>query len=381
MNDTCVKRGDRGVRDITSLLQTRVRASTLAPWAAMSSEYCSNVARSSRRERRGQHTPSIHTTASSGAPNSLSVGRARVGAWQGNHELRAVLSEADIGATREGRGPQPGPGLRARSRPSRHREMQWSGARARRGDGGSSSSPKHRLDRPAQYHDPFLNDVRCGTRTARGAAIGSSPRAERYNVRSGGSLGRESRDDCSRLPALAGLPLLPSTSGTRSIRGFSRVRVSRRTTTAVERGCDSRSRKRGRGGLTKATYFMNEIRRGLRFSLEDSAAGLALSHQEPPGDSSSRRALHRECGDGSRRPEHGRGRVKSRKGMQVATMRRSRERGVQAVLKSSRRLHQGLPLAEASRRRGFGRGNAVSSRVRHRIGSMRGTPNRRSRWE
>jgi diguanylate cyclase (GGDEF)-like protein/PAS domain S-box-containing protein len=292
VNDTCGhSAGDRLLRDITSLLQTRVRASdTIARLGGdefgMLLERCSleqaeRVADSIRQ--------AIHGYRFLWGANSLSVG-ASIGVVRIGRETTSaasVLSAADIAcyAAKDG----------GRNRvqvyekdhgTSRHREMQWVGRIARAVEEGRLELYAQRIvgiSRKAGSTPFFELMVRLrdedGSLVPPGEFI---PAAERYNVmvmvdRWVVNRAIELLESCvaqeRRLPLVA-----VNLSGTSiNDEDFLEFVLSRLRDERVARAlCFEITETAAVASLAKATFFMRELKaRGCRFSLDDFGSGVS----------------------------------------------------------------------------------------------------------
>jgi diguanylate cyclase (GGDEF)-like protein len=300
VNDTCGhSAGDRLLRDITSLLQTRVRASdTIARLGGdefgillerCSLEQAERVADSIRQ--------AIHGYRFLWGANSLSVGASigvvRIG--RDTTSSASVLSAADIAcyaAKDSGRNR-----VQVYERDhgtNRHREIQWVGRIARAVEEGRLELFAQRIVRIAPLSGdpiaPVLEDapffelmVRLrdedGTRVPPNEFI---PAAERYNVmvmvdRWVVNQAIERLGDCIR--ATARLPMLAVNISSTSLNDedFLEFVLARLSNEQVARSlCFEITETAAVASLTKAKFFMKELKaRGCRFSLDDFGSGVS----------------------------------------------------------------------------------------------------------
>jgi diguanylate cyclase (GGDEF)-like protein/PAS domain S-box-containing protein len=292
VNDTCGhSAGDRLLRDITSLLQTRVRASdTIARLGGdefglllgrCSLEQAERVADSIRH--------SIHNYRFLWGANSLSVG-ASIGVVRIGKETTsaaAVLSAADIACYAAKDGGRNRVQIYERDHgTNRHREMQWVGRIARAVEEGRLELFAQRIVGigRARYHDPFF-ELMVRLRNEDGKLVPPIefiPAAERYNVmvmvdrwvvnRAIELLERHLQTN-GRLPLIA-----VNLSGTSiNDEDFLEFVLSRLNDERVAKAlCFEITETAAVASLTKATHFMNEIKaRGCRFSLDDFGSGVS----------------------------------------------------------------------------------------------------------
>ncbi len=304
VNDTCGhSAGDRLLRDITSLLQTRVRASdTIARLGGdefgMLLERCTleqaeRVADSIRQ--------AIHSYRFLWGANSLSVG-ASIGVVRiarDTTSAASVLSAADIACYAAKDGGRNRVQIYERDHgTSRHREMQWVGRIARAVEDG-------RLELYAQRIVPISRSL-AGAAADRGVAHATDapffelmvrlrdedgtlvppnefiPAAERYNVmvmvdrwvvNRAIELLSSCIDQGRRLPVVA-----VNLSGTSiNDEDFLEFVLSRLRDERLARAlCFEITETAAVASLSKATYFMRELKaRGCRFSLDDFGSGVS----------------------------------------------------------------------------------------------------------
>jgi diguanylate cyclase (GGDEF)-like protein/PAS domain S-box-containing protein len=292
VNDTCGhSAGDRLLRDITSLLQTRVRASdTIARLGGdefglllerCSLEQAERVADSIRQ--------SIHGYRFLWGANSLSVG-ASIGVVRIARETTSaasVLSAADIAcyAAKDG----------GRNRvqvyekdhgTSRHREMQWVGRIARAVEDGRLDLYAQRIvGISAKTGDTPFYELMVRLRDEDGSLVPPDefiPAAERYNVmvmvdRWVVNRAIELLEACiaqgRRVPLVA-----VNLSGTSiNDEDFLEYVMSRLRDERVARAlCFEITETAAVASLSKATFFMRELKaRGCRFSLDDFGSGVS----------------------------------------------------------------------------------------------------------
>jgi diguanylate cyclase (GGDEF)-like protein/PAS domain S-box-containing protein len=292
VNDTCGhSAGDRLLRDITSLLQTRVRASdTIARLGGdefgillerCSLEQAERVADSIRQ--------AIHGYRFLWGANSLSVGASigvvRIG--RDTTSSASVLSAADIAcyaAKDSGRNR-----VQVYERDhgtNRHREMQWVGRIARAVEEGRLELFAQRIVPIAPVRDdaPFF-ELMVRLRDEDGTLVPPSefiPAAERYNVmvmvdRWVVNRAIEMLADC--IKANARLPLVAvNLSGTSlNDEDFLEFVLARLSNEQVARSlCFEITETAAVASLTKAKFFMKELKaRGCRFSLDDFGSGVS----------------------------------------------------------------------------------------------------------
>jgi diguanylate cyclase (GGDEF)-like protein/PAS domain S-box-containing protein len=300
VNDTCGhSAGDRLLRDITSLLQTRVRASdTIARLGGdefgillerCSIEQAERVADSIRQ--------AIHGYRFLWGANSLSVGASigvvRIG--RDTTSSASVLSAADIAcyaAKDSGRNR-----VQVYERDhgtNRHREMQWVGRIARAVEEGRLELFAQRIVRIAPFSGdpiaPVLDDVpffelMVRLRDEDGTLVPPNefiPAAERYNVmvmvdRWVVNRAIELLGGC--VAANARLPLVAvNLSGTSlNDEDFLEFVLARLSNEQVARSlCFEITETAAVASLSKAKFFMKELKaRGCRFSLDDFGSGVS----------------------------------------------------------------------------------------------------------
>jgi diguanylate cyclase (GGDEF)-like protein/PAS domain S-box-containing protein len=292
VNDTCGhSAGDRLLRDITSLLQTRVRASdTIARLGGdefglllerCSLEQAERVADSIRQ--------SIHSYRFLWGANSLSVG-ASIGVVRITRETTsaaAVLSAADIACYAAKDGGRNRVEVYERDHgTNRHREMQWVGRIAR-------AVEEERLELYAQRivgisataeDTPFF-ELMVRLRDEDGTLVPPNefiPAAERYNVmvmvdRWVVNRAIELLEGCLR--SSARLPLVAINLSGTSINDedFLEFVMTRLTSETVARSlCFEITETTAVSSLAKAKFFMRELKaRGCRFSLDDFGSGVS----------------------------------------------------------------------------------------------------------
>jgi len=295
VNDTCGhSAGDRLLRDITSLLQTRVRASdTIARLGGdefglllerCSLEQAERVADSIRQ--------AIHSYRFLWGANSLSVG-ASIGVVRiarDTTSAAAVLSAADIAcyAAKDG-GRNRVEVYERDTGPNRHREMQWVGRIARAVEDGRLELFAQRIvpisanQSPTQA-TPFF-ELMVRLRDEDGTLVPPNefiPAAERYNVmvmvdrwvvtRAIELLERSVRTADS-------LPLLAVNLSGTSINDeeFLDFVMTRLSDEQVARSlCFEITETAAVASLEKATFLMRELKaRGCRFSLDDFGSGVS----------------------------------------------------------------------------------------------------------
>jgi diguanylate cyclase (GGDEF)-like protein len=292
VNDTCGhSAGDRLLRDITSLLQTRVRASdTIARLGGdefglllerCSLEQAERVADSIRQ--------AIHGYRFLWGANSLSVGASigvvRIG--RDTVSAAAVLSAADIACYAAKDGGRNRVEVYDRDQgTNRHREMQWVGRIARAVEDGRLELFAQRIVRiaPAAGEVPFF-ELMVRLRDEDGTLVPPAefiPAAERYNVMvmvdrwvvdRAIALLEACVQENSRLPLVA-----VNLSGTSiNDEDFLEFVMSRLSNEQVARAlCFEITETAAVASLSKATYFMQELkRRGCRFSLDDFGSGVS----------------------------------------------------------------------------------------------------------
>jgi diguanylate cyclase (GGDEF)-like protein/PAS domain S-box-containing protein len=292
VNDTCGhSAGDRLLRDITSLLQTRVRASdTIARLGGdefgMLLERCSleqaeRVADSIRQ--------AIHSYRFLWGANSLSVG-ASIGVVRiarDTTSAASVLSAADIACYAAKDGGRNRVQIYERDHgTNRHREMQWVGRIARAVEDGRLELYAQRIvGISANRSDTPFFEIMVRLRDEDGTLVPPNefiPAAERYNVMvmvDRWVVGRaiELLSACvkqgRRLPLLA-----VNLSGTSiNDEDFLEFVLSRLHDDQVARAlCFEITETAAVASLSKATHFMRELKaRGCRFSLDDFGSGVS----------------------------------------------------------------------------------------------------------
>jgi diguanylate cyclase (GGDEF)-like protein len=291
VNDTCGhSAGDRLLRDITSLLQTRVRASdTIARLGGdefglllerCSLEQAERVADSIRQ--------SIHGYRFLWGANSLSVG-ASIGVVRIARETTsaaAVLSAADIAcyaAKDSGRNR-----VQVYERDhgtNRHREMQWVSRIARAVEDGRLELFAQRIFPAAKASDTPFYELMVRLREADGTLVPPDefiPAAERYNVmimvdRWVVNRAIELLEDC--LKANNRLPLLAVNLSGTSINDedFLEFVMTRLGNEQVARAlCFEITETAAVASLAKASFLMRELKaRGCRFALDDFGSGVS----------------------------------------------------------------------------------------------------------
>jgi diguanylate cyclase (GGDEF)-like protein len=292
VNDTCGhSAGDRLLRDITSLLQTRVRASdTIARLGGdefgillerCSLEQAERVADSIRQ--------AIHAYRFLWGANSLSVG-ASIGVVRiarDTTSAASVLSAADIACYAAKDGGRNRVQVYEREHgTSRHREMQWVGRIARAVEDGRLELHAQRIVRisPAAVEVPFYELV-VRLRDEDGTLVPPNefiPAAERYNVmimvdRWVVRRAIELLEDCLKVSER--LPLLAVNLSGTSINDedFLEFILSRLGDDRIARAlCFEITETAAVASITKATYFMRELKaRGCRFALDDFGSGVS----------------------------------------------------------------------------------------------------------
>jgi diguanylate cyclase (GGDEF)-like protein/PAS domain S-box-containing protein len=295
VNDTCGhSAGDRLLRDVTSLLQTRVRASdTIARLGGdefglllerCSLEQAERVADSIRQ--------AIHGYRFLWGANSLSVG-ASIGVVRIARETTsaaAVLSAADIACYAAKDGGRNRVQVYERDHgTNRHREMQWVGRIARAVEDG-------RLELYAQQIVPISANATSGgdppfyelvvrLRDEDGTLVPPNefiPAAERYNVMvmvDRWVVNRAIELLEKSLRATNSLPLLAVNLSGTSINDedFLDFVMTRISSEQVARAlCFEITETAAVASLTKATFLMRELKaRGCRFSLDDFGSGVS----------------------------------------------------------------------------------------------------------
>jgi diguanylate cyclase (GGDEF)-like protein len=305
VNDTCGhSAGDRLLRDITSLLQTRVRASdTIARLGGdefglllerCSLEQAERVADSIRQ--------AIHSYRFLWGANSLSVG-ASIGVVRIGRDITsaaAVLSAADIACYAAKDGGRNRVQVYERDHgTNRHREMQWVGRIARAVEDGRLELYAQRIlpiaprffERtagagiPGEVGDTPFFELMVRLRDEDGSLVPPSefiPAAERYNVmvmvdRWVVNRAIELLEGCARTTAR--LPLIAvNLSGTsindEDFLDFVMTRLSNEQ--VAHALCFEITETAAVASLSKAKFFMRELKaRGCRFSLDDFGSGVS----------------------------------------------------------------------------------------------------------
>ncbi len=292
VNDTCGhSAGDRLLRDITSLLQTRVRASdTIARLGGdefglllerCSLEQAERVADSIRQAIHGYRFLWGASSLSVGA----SIGVVRIG--RETASAASVLSAADIAcyAAKDG-GRNRVQVYERDSGTNRHREMQWVGRIARAVEEGRLELYAQRIVgiRNAAQETPFF-ELMVRLRDEDGTLVPPNefiPAAERYNVmvmvdRWVVNRAIELLRDClvqgRRMPLVA-----VNLSGTSiNDEDFLEFVLTRLGDEQVARSlCFEITETAAVASLAKATYFMRELKaRGCSFSLDDFGSGVS----------------------------------------------------------------------------------------------------------
>jgi diguanylate cyclase (GGDEF)-like protein/PAS domain S-box-containing protein len=300
VNDTCGhSAGDRLLRDITSLLQTRVRASdTIARLGGdefglllerCSLEQAERVADSIRQ--------AIHGYRFLWGANSLSVG-ASIGVVRIVRETTSaasVLSAADIACYAAKDGGRNRVQVYERDHgTNRHREMQWVGRIARAVEDGRLELYAQRIVRVAPVADDYASraaaeqpffELMVRLRDEDGTLVPPSefiPAAERYNVmvmvdRWVVNRAIERLDRC--MAQGRPLPLLAVNLSGTSINDedFLEFVLARVGDEQIARAlCFEITETAAVASLSKATYFMRELKaRGCRFALDDFGSGVS----------------------------------------------------------------------------------------------------------
>ncbi|HEX5163123.1 MAG TPA: PAS domain S-box protein [Steroidobacteraceae bacterium] len=292
VNDTCGhSAGDRLLRDITSLLQTRVRASdTIARLGGdefglllerCSLEQAERVADSIRQ--------AIHSYRFLWGANSLSVG-ASIGVVRIARETAsaaAVLSAADIACYAAKDGGRNRVQVYERGHgTNRHREMQWVGRIARAVEDGRLELYAQRIVgiSPTVAGNPFY-ELMVRLREEDGRLVPPDefiPAAERYNVMVMVDRWVVDRaisllEGCVR--EARALPLLAVNLSGTSINDedFLDFVLTRLNNEHVARAlCFEITETSAVASLAKATFFMRELKaRGCRFALDDFGSGVS----------------------------------------------------------------------------------------------------------
>jgi diguanylate cyclase (GGDEF)-like protein/PAS domain S-box-containing protein len=292
VNDTCGhSAGDRLLRDITSLLQTRVRASdTIARLGGdefgillerCSLEQAERVADSIRQ--------AIHGYRFLWGANSLSVG-ASIGVVRIARDTTSsasVLSAADIACYAAKDGGRNRVQVYERDHgTNRHREMQWVGRIARAVEEARLELYAQRIVPIAPMADdqPFF-ELMVRLRDEDGTLVPPSefiPAAERYNVMvmvDRWVVNRAIELLSSCLKAGRRMPLVAvNLSGTSlNDEDFLEFVLARLSNEHVARSlCFEITETAAVASLSKATFFMKELKaRGCRFSLDDFGSGVS----------------------------------------------------------------------------------------------------------
>ena len=292
VNDTCGhSAGDRLLRDITSLLQTRVRASdTIARLGGdefglllerCSLEQAERVADSIRQ--------AIHSYRFLWGANSLSVG-ASIGVVRIGRETAsaaAVLSAADIACYAAKDGGRNRVQVYERDHgTNRHREMQWVGRIARAVEDGRLELYAQRIVgiSATAVDDPFY-ELMVRLREEDGRLVSPDefiPAAERYNVMVMVDRWVVDRaiallENCVRQGKT--VPLLAVNLSGTSINDedFLDFVLTRLHNEHVARAlCFEITETAAVASLAKATFFMRELKaRGCRFALDDFGSGVS----------------------------------------------------------------------------------------------------------
>jgi diguanylate cyclase (GGDEF)-like protein/PAS domain S-box-containing protein len=292
VNDTCGhSAGDRLLRDITSLLQTRVRASdTIARLGGdefglllerCSLEQAERVADSIRQ--------AIHGYRFLWGANSLSVG-ASIGVVRIARETTSaasVLSAADIACYAAKDGGRNRVQVYERDHgTNRHREMQWVGRIARAVEDGRLELYAQRIvGISANTSDTPFFELMVRLRDEDGTLVPPNefiPAAERYNVMvmvDRWVVGRAIELLASCVRQGRRLPLVAVNLSGTSINDedFLEFILSRLHDEHVARAlCFEITETAAVASLSKATYFMRELKaRGCRFSLDDFGSGVS----------------------------------------------------------------------------------------------------------
>jgi diguanylate cyclase (GGDEF)-like protein/PAS domain S-box-containing protein len=292
VNDTCGhSAGDRLLRDITSLLQTRVRASdTIARLGGdefglllerCSLEQAERVADSVRQ--------AIHGYRFLWGANSLSVG-ASIGVVRIARETTSaasVLSAADIACYAAKDGGRNRVQVYERDHgTNRHREMQWVGRIARAVEDGRLELYAQRIvGVSANTSDTPFFELMVRLRDEDGTLVPPNefiPAAERYNVMvmvDRWVVGRAIELLAACVQQGRRLPLVAVNLSGTSINDedFLEYVLSRLHDERVARAlCFEITETAAVASLSKATYFMRELKaRGCRFSLDDFGSGVS----------------------------------------------------------------------------------------------------------
>ena len=292
VNDTCGhSAGDRLLRDITSLLQTRVRASdTIARLGGdefglllerCSLEQAERVADSIRQ--------AIHGYRFLWGANSLSVG-ASIGVVRIARETTSaasVLSAADIACYAAKDGGRNRVQIYERDHgTNRHREMQWVGRIARAVEDGRLELYAQRIvGISANTTDMPFFELMVRLRDEDGTLVPPSefiPAAERYNVMvmvDRWVVGRaiELLAMCIRQGRRVPLVAVNLSGTSINDEDFLEFILSRLHDDRVARAlCFEITETAAVASLSKATYFMRELKaRGCRFSLDDFGSGVS----------------------------------------------------------------------------------------------------------
>ena len=292
VNDTCGhSAGDRLLRDITSLLQTRVRASdTIARLGGdefglllerCSLEQAERVADSIRQ--------AIHGYRFLWGANSLSVG-ASIGVVRIARETTSaasVLSAADIACYAAKDGGRNRVQVYERDHgTNRHREMQWVGRIARAVEDGRLELYAQRIVGigPATGDTPFF-ELMVRLRDEDGTLVPPNefiPAAERYNVmvmvdRWVVNRAVELLERCARQGRQMPLVAVNLSGTSINDEDFLEFVMTRLGNEQVARAlCFEITETAAVASLSKATFFMRELKaRGCRFSLDDFGSGVS----------------------------------------------------------------------------------------------------------
>jgi diguanylate cyclase (GGDEF)-like protein/PAS domain S-box-containing protein len=292
VNDTCGhSAGDRLLRDITSLLQTRVRASdTIARLGGdefglllerCSLEQAERVADSIRQ--------AIHGYRFLWGANSLSVG-ASIGVVRIAKETTSaasVLSAADIACYTAKDGGRNRVQVYERDHgTNRHREMQWVGRIARAVEDGRLELYAQRIVGigPNTGDEPFY-ELMVRLRDEDGTLVPPNefiPAAERYNVmvmvdRWVVNRAVELLESCARQGRRMPLVAVNLSGTSINDEDFLEFVMARVGNEQIARSlCFEITETAAVASLSKATFFMRELKaRGCRFSLDDFGSGVS----------------------------------------------------------------------------------------------------------